>query len=164
MKILLKSTLTLWTFLLILFPGPVFAEKIKLEWTAFKSNNLSAKFVETSIERGKLRFKLIFHNASKDRAYCFYIPTGEDWVHMDDELTNEYKGAEVEIYKNLDNRLRPNQRKIVFISIPAPDQKVALVNLHFYFGSDTPNCRNLTHNTNHWNLHIADWDVTPLFR
>ena len=122
------------------------------------------KFVSANIVRDKLHFKILFHNTT-DMYLCYLVNTAKESIMMDDEFGDEYKGAVLRKKSGQDNKLSPNQRKLITLILDAPDEEVSLVNLHLglrYFkiqgGSDQ--CESAE--TTEFDIHKLDWDISAL--
>ena len=96
---------------------------------------------------------------------CFYVNANANSVLMDDDRGNEYYGAELTINQGQNNKLAPNQRKAMTISIPAPKDGVENVNVHFGFKitniNSDDNCRDVT-KYEHYDQHQLNWSVDGL--
>ncbi|MCF2907139.1 hypothetical protein L1285_02110 [Pseudoalteromonas sp. DL2-H2.2] len=94
----------------------------------------TVKFIKSRVVRDRLEFDIVAHNNNKDKYYqCLYITSDDSYAYMDDDLGDEYKGVRVKFKSGQDNKLAPNQRKKVTLSIPKPSDDATLVNLHFGF-------------------------------
>ena len=82
------------------------------------------------IVRDKLQFDVIVHNPRKDVYQCLFLTGNDKTSYMDDEFGNEYKGIRIALKGTSDNKLAPNQRKRISLTISAPERDVSLVNIH----------------------------------
>ena len=175
--------ITYLTLLLLLINAPIMAKEVKLNWEFEKAISLayqrpqdimstnsdakesvSTKVLSANIVRDKLQFKLLFHNTTESYL-CYIINANKESIIMDDEFGDEYKGAELRTKSGQDNKLAPNQRKQVIVIIDAPNEDVALVNLHwgikhYLLKTNSETCKLKQNNS--YNIHKLDWDISSL--
>ena len=96
---------------------------------------------------------------------CYLINTNKESILMDDEFGDEYKGAVLRKKSGQDNKLSPNQRKLITLIIDAPNEDVSLVNLHLglrYYRIQNGSEQCKTTETIEFDIHKLDWDISAL--
>ena len=123
------------------------------------------KIVKAQSIRDRIQFEAIIHNNQKDWYQCFHMTTNDKYIHIDDELGNEYKGLKLQFKENQDNKLALNQRKKIKFSIPKPKEDVSLVNIHlgFFFNNvKSGSACSQPIGSYGINFHKLDWDISEL--
>ncbi|PCJ31597.1 MAG: hypothetical protein COA93_10690 [Alphaproteobacteria bacterium] len=143
------------------------AGEIKTNWIYKRSNSGAAyvlKIYKIELVRNQIRFHMLYHNTSNQYA-CFHASADEKMLYMDDELGNEYFGADFRILDGKTNKLAPNQRKKAIWEISAPVEDVNFVNLRMgfnvSFASSTSECGEPNMRSD-INEHKINWDISKL--
>jgi hypothetical protein len=91
--------------------------------------------------------------------------TSKSSKHVDDDLGNDYAGMEISIGQDGDNKLAPNQRKKIVLTVPRPADDATAANFRFGFMASYVKSDDKCSEANEFqdiNFHIRDFDLSSL--
>jgi hypothetical protein len=78
-----------------------------------------------------MMINMLIHNTHKTEYQCFFVTVGEKAVVMDDNTGRKYQRVGLLLKTTEDNKLAPNQKALIALTLHPPLNLPRVINFHF---------------------------------